>query len=68
MTDAGTTCDGCGDHVSSALARTLRLTVDRAEIDVQRLCPDCFAGWIDRYQSEMQPDAAGGGDEEIIVD
>jgi RNase P subunit RPR2 len=68
MTDAGTTCDGCGQHVSSALSRTLRLTVDRAEIDVQRLCPDCFAGWIDRYQSEMQPDASGGGDEEIIVD
>ena len=68
MADAGTTCDGCGEHVSGALARTLRLTVDRAEIDDQRLCPDCFAGWIDRYQSEMQPDATGGEDEEIIVD
>lgn len=68
MTDAGTTCDGCGARVTNALARTLRLTVDRAEIDVQHLCPDCFAGWIDRYQSEMQPDAPGGGDEEIIVD
>ena len=67
MTDAGTTCDGCGEHVSNALARTLRLTVDRAEIDVQQLCPECFAGWIDRYQAEMQPDTAGTQDE-IIVD
>lgn len=67
MTDAGTTCDACGDHVTNALARTLRLTVDRAEIDVQRLCPECFADWIDRYQAEMQPDVTGDGDE-IIVD
>lgn len=67
MTDAGTNCDGCGDHVTSALARTVRLTVDRAEIDVQQLCPECFADWIDRYQAEMQPDAGGSGDE-IIVD
>jgi len=67
MTDAGTTCDGCGDHVTSALARTVRLTVDRAEIDVQQLCPECFADWIDRYQAEMQPEAGGSG-EEIIVD
>ena len=67
MTDAGTTCDGCGDHVTNALARTVRLTVDRAEIDVQRLCPECFAAWIDRYQAEMQPDVAEG-DNEIIVD
>jgi len=67
MTDAGTTCDGCGDHVTNALARTLRLTVDRAEIDVQWLCPDCFAEWIDRYQVEMQPDVSRSGDE-IIVD
>lgn len=67
MSDAGTTCDGCGEPVTDALARTLRLTVDRAEVDVQRLCPDCFAGWIDRYQSEMQPDV-DGSDNEIIVD
>jgi len=67
MTDAGTNCDGCGDQVTSALARTVRLTVDRAEIDVQQLCPECFAGWIDRYQAEMQPDVGGSG-EEIIVD
>ena len=68
MTDAGTTCDGCGDHLTTALARTVRLTVDRAEIDVQQLCPECFAGWIDRYQVEMQPDRAGEGGDEIIVD
>ena len=68
MTDAGTTCDGCGDHLTTALARTVRLTVDRAEIDVQQLCPECFAEWIDRYQAEMQPDAASGGGDEIIVD
>lgn len=68
MTDAGTTCDGCGDHLSTALTRAVRLTVDRAEIDIQRLCPECFAGWIDRYQAEMQPDAAGESGDEIIVD
>ncbi|MEF8774211.1 MAG: hypothetical protein V5A23_04730 [Halobacteriales archaeon] len=64
-------CDACGEPVSDALARTVRLTVDRSQIDVQRLCPDCFAEWIDRYQREMQntPDAiADDGDSEIIVD
>lgn len=68
MPTSGSTCDDCGDHVTEGLARTIRLTVDRAEIDVQRLCPDCFASWIDRYQAEMQPEAPGGSDEEIIVD
>ena len=67
MSEAGTTCDGCGEHVSGALARTVRLTVDRAEIDVQQLCPECFAAWIDRYQAEMLPDT-GGSSDEIIVD
>jgi hypothetical protein len=63
-------CDDCGDPVSDALARTARLTVDRSEIDVQRLCPTCFAEWIDRYRREMQPETATleDGDSEIIVD
>jgi hypothetical protein len=64
-------CDACGDRVSDALARTVRLTVDRSQIDVQRLCPDCFAEWIDRYQQEMQntPDTvADDEDSEIIID
>lgn len=64
-------CDDCGEPVSDALARTVRLTVDRSQIDVQQLCPECFAGWIDRYQQEMQrtptPDDADT-DNEIIVD
>ena len=61
-------CDDCGDPVTDALARTLRLTVDRAEVDVQRLCPDCFAEWIARYQTEMRPNAELDTDDEIIVD
>ena len=62
-------CDACGDPVTEALARTVRLTVDRAEIDVQRLCPECFAEWIDRYEREMGARAdTGEGDSEIIVD
>lgn len=62
-------CDACEDAVSDALARTVRLTVDRAEIDSQRLCPECFAEWIDRYESEMQarPETLDG-DSDIIVD
>ncbi|WP_323674242.1 hypothetical protein [Halorubellus sp. PRR65] len=64
-------CDDCGDAVSDALARTVRLAVDRTQIDSQRLCPDCFAGWIDRYQVEMQPENASEptvDDDDIIVD
>lgn len=64
-------CDDCGDPVTDALARTVRLTVDRAQIDSQRLCPECFAAWIDRYEREMQPDpptVPDEGDSEIIVD
>jgi hypothetical protein len=69
MTDEA--CDDCGQEVSDALARTVRLTVDRSQIDVQRLCPDCFAEWIDRYQREMQNAPATvetDADDEIIVD
>ena len=46
-------CDGCGDDVPDALARTVRLSVDRSNIDTQRLCPKCFADWIAHYQTEM---------------
>jgi hypothetical protein len=55
--DADDPCSHCGDPVSDALARTVRLSVDRAEIDSQRLYPACFAEWIGRYESEMQPDS-----------
>ena len=62
-------CDACGTAVTDALSRTLRLTVDRAQIDVQRLCPECFADWIDRYEREMQADPEMlDEDSEIIVD
>jgi hypothetical protein len=65
-------CDACGDGVADALARTVRLSVDRSQIDAQRLCPSCFAEWIDRYQAEMQPNAGptetADSDTEIIVD
>ena len=72
MTDNETPerCDDCGDPVTDALARTLRLTVDRSQIDPPRLCPECFADWIDRYESEMQPESPviEDGESEIIVD
>ena len=63
-------CDDCGDAVTDALARTVRITVDRAQIDSQRLCPECFADWIDRYEAEMQPEepVIDDSDSEIIVD
>jgi hypothetical protein len=63
-------CDVCGESIEDPLARTVRLTVDRSGIDEQRLCPTCFAEWIDRYREEMQPEAATveDGDDEIIVD
>ncbi|WP_280537693.1 hypothetical protein [Halopenitus sp. POP-27] len=72
MTDAepDEPCSACGDPTPDALARTIRLSVDRANIDTQRLCPDCFAEWIDRYQREMEPDSGGvaGNSSDIIVD
>jgi len=71
MSNAPTTepCDACGDPTTDALARTVRLSVDRANIDTQRLCPDCFADWIQRYQDRLGsgPDESEGGSE-IIVD
>ncbi|RAW45363.1 hypothetical protein DQW50_09470 [Halorubrum sp. 48-1-W] len=72
MSDATTTdpCDACGEPTTDALARTVRLSVDRANIDTQRLCPECFAEWIERYQTEMGGGAepTDGSDSEIIVD
>ncbi|WP_066412651.1 DUF7569 family protein [Halorubrum aethiopicum] len=72
MSDAPTTepCDACGEPTTDALARTVRLSVDRANIDTQRLCPECFADWIQRYQAEMGDggDSTDGSDSEIIVD
>lgn len=50
-------CDGCGESVPDALARTVRLSVDRSNIDTQRLCPRCFADWIAHYQTEMRGEA-----------
>nr|WP_223301713.1 hypothetical protein [Haladaptatus sp. R4] len=45
------------------------MTVDRSQIDSQRLCPECFADWIDRYENEMKPGSdAEPKDSEIIVD
>lgn len=63
-------CDVCGEATADALARTVRLTIDRSQIDSQRLCPECFADWIDRYEAEMgagdrDSDGDGAG---IIVD
>lgn len=67
--DMSEPCDACETAVTDALSRTIRLTVDRAEIDAQRLCPECFAEWIDRYEKEMQAEPEVlDGDSEIIVD
>ncbi len=71
MSNAPTTdpCDACGDPTTDALARTVRLSVDRANIDTQRLCPDCFADWIQRYQDRLGSAAdEADGDSEIIID
>lgn len=74
MSDAATNepCDACGEPTADALARTVRLSVDRANIDTQRLCPECFADWIQRYQTEMgggmADETSAGSDSEIIVD
>lgn len=64
-------CDDCGEPVSDALSRTVQLAVDRTQIDAHRLCPDCFADWIDRYQREMGTDDGSSvdiDDDDIIVD
>jgi len=66
-----TPCDDCGEPVTNALARTVRLTVDRSQVDSQRLCPNCFADWINRYEEEMRPadpTVVVDDDENIIVD
>jgi hypothetical protein len=62
-------CVACGEPVADPLARTVRLSVDRSQIDAQRLCPACFADWIDRYDRQMKPDGESRDpDSEIIVD
>lgn len=66
-----TACDDCGETVSNALARTVRLTVDRSQVDSQRLCPNCFADWVNRYEEEMRPAESSvvvEDDEDIIID
>ena len=66
MTDP---CDACGEPTADALARTVRLTVDRAEVDAQWLCPDCFADWIARYDDEMRATVrASDAESDIIID
>jgi hypothetical protein len=67
-------CDGCSEPAEEALTRSLELQVDGAEVDRQRLCPSCFAAWIDRYQQEMSAGVVGASEDEesetedIIVD
>ena len=72
MTDGATDpCDDCGEPTVDALARVVRLSVDRANIDTQRLCPECFAEWVDRYQTEMAGAPVSDTDDsdsDIIVD
>lgn len=71
MSDAPTTvsCDACGEPTTDALSRTVRLSVDRANIDTQRLCPDCFADWIQRYQDRLGSGTDDADDNsEIIID
>jgi hypothetical protein len=69
-------CDWCSESVADPLSRTVRVTVDRSQIDSQRLCPECFADWIDRFETEMRPDepeedtgpTPASEDTDIIVD
>jgi len=69
-------CEWCGDAVADPLSRTVRVTVDRSQIDSQRLCPECFANWIDRFEAEMKPEepdptpdpTPASDDTDIIVD
>ncbi|WP_136592457.1 DUF7569 family protein [Salinigranum halophilum] len=60
-------CDDCGTSVADALTRTVEVTVDGDEIHSHRLCPDCFAAWVDRYERQMSPGGTSE-DSEIIVD
>ncbi len=61
-------CDGCSRLISDALSRNVRLIVDQRDVDSQSLCPDCFASWIRRYESEMQISQQVIGNDDIIVD
>lgn len=62
-------CDSCGRDLEDALARIIELEVDGKEVDRQRLCPDCFADWITRYDDEMRSPTSHPDDRgDIIVD
>ena len=61
-------CDGCSRSISDALSRIVRLIVDQRDVDSQRVCPDCFASWIRRYESEMQLSHQVVSTDDIIVD
>lgn len=49
-------CERCGDPAPEPLLRNVELRVDGDRVDDQTLCPDCFSGWISRYQAEMAND------------
>ena len=70
MSDAPTTepCDDCRTVVADALARTVEVMVDRSTVHSHRLCPDCFADWIQRYQDRLGSGDDGNEGSEIIVD
>jgi hypothetical protein len=61
-------CEDCGESVAEALTRRVRVTVDGSEIHSHRLCPDCFAAWVDRYDRRMSTGGESTEDSEIIVD
>ena len=61
-------CDDCGQPVADALTRIVEMRVDGAQLHSHRLCPDCFAAWVDRYDRQLSPDRGANADSEIIVD
>lgn len=64
-------CDQCSEPETEALVRTVRLSVDRSQIDELTLCPGCFADWIDQYNREMrpeQPEIEPSDDSDLIID
>lgn len=61
-------CGNCGELAPRPLLRTVQLRVDRAEVDKQTLCPDCFSDWIARYQEEMAETMPGSSEPETTGD
>lgn len=61
-------CGNCGEPAPRPLLRTVQLRVDRAEVDKQTLCPDCFSDWIARYQEEMAETMPGSSEPETTGD